>query len=753
MLETIIIDKREKLLHKTLGRAIRAALCCLFFIASVSHAAYVNRFTTITNGAVTFTGNTIGLNKQASANAPGTSGAIGTFIAANNPTSVDGTYPTGTTATYLANASQATLVVPAGSTVLYAELIWSGSYSYGGEDVSAALNNNVTVRTPSGATSSVAPAAATAQTLGVAGKNGTCGTGPCFYVRSANVTALVQAAGAGSYTVGAIPATQGDAENTGNTGGWTLAVVYGNTSLPSRSLSVFVGAEVGGAAAASVTGFCTAPSGPRSGRLLVSALEGDSGITGDQLLFGPTTASLTAQSGPNNLVGNFFASQINGNTGALDTSGSFGSANQTPGTAGVGRQGYDITNVDVSASLLNNQTTTFAQGTTTGDQYMINALGLQINVGAPIFPLTVKAVDKTTTFVGDTLTYTVRLDNSTGTADATNLVFTDAVPPGTSFLAGSLTIDGVANAGNPVSGVSVGTVAAGAVKVVTFKVVVNSIPSAPAAAVYSNAATWTYQFISCSGQPTSNGSITTNPVLTNIARMAIAKAVSPTGTVTPGTTLTYSVRLANDGTAVSAGTTLQDAVPANTSYVLASTSLNGGAVADVSGNMPYATVTPINSAGQANGVLAVGQTATVQFSVVVNATASATITNTATGDIDGAGAAPTSLASVNSPLQLIANLSITKTNATGTVLAGSTTTYTITASNGGPSAANNSVLKDPVVTGLVCTSVTCTSSGGAACPAVVDTATLQGAGLVIPSFPANSSVTLSLVCRVTATGQ
>lgn len=725
--------------------SLRFVFCLLLGAASISHAAYVNRFSTIANGAVTFTGNTIGLNKQAGANAPGTSGSIGTFIAANNPTSVDGTYPAGTTAAWLSNASQAVLVVPTGSTVLYAELIWSGSYSYGGENVSAVLNNSVTFRTPLG-TNSVAPA--TAQTLGAAGTNGTCATTPCYYVRSANVTAQVQAAGAGSYTVGGIPATQGDAENNSNTGGWTLAVVYRNASLPARSLSVFVGAEVAGSAPASVSGFCTPPTGPRSGRMLVSALEGDSGITGDQMLFGPSAATLTAQSGPNSLVSNFFASQINGNTGALDTSGSFGTSNQTPGTAGTGRQGYDITNVDVSASLVNNQTTASAQGTTTGDQYMINALGLQINVGAPNFTLTNKTVDKAVTFVGDTLTYTVRLDNTTGTADATNVVFKDAVPPGTSFLAGSLTVNSVATTGDPTVGVNVGTVAAGAVKTVSFKVVVNSIPAAPASAVYSNFAAWTYDYISCAGQATQTGSITTNTVVTNIARMTIAKAVSPTGTVFPATTLTYTIALTNDGTAASAGSTLQDAIPANTTYVPASTSLNGGAIADVSGNMPYVTATPVNSAGQASGVLAVGQTATVKFSVVVNAAASGTITNTAIGDIDGAGAAPQSLASANTPIQLMANITITKTNGTNTLTTGTTTTYTITVSNGGPSAADGSLLTDPAVAALTCTSVTCAPAGGATCPAVLDIAPLQGTGLVIPTFPGNSSVKFLLVCNV-----
>ena len=724
----------------------------LFFGLNVAQAAYVNRFSTVTSGAITFTGNTIGLNKATGANAPGTAGAIGTFIAANNPTSVDGTYPAGTTATWQANASQANLKFPVGSTstVLYAELIWSGSYSYGGENVFASLNNAVTFTTPLG-TVAVSPDAATSQTRGTAGANGTCATGPCYYVRSANVTALVQAANAGSYTVGGIPATQGDAENNANTGGWTLAVVYGNPTLAARSLSVFVGAEVAGSAGASVSGFCVAPTGPVAGRLLVSAHEGDSGIAGDQMLFGPTAATATAQSGPRNLVGNFFAGQINDDTGANDTTGSFGTANQTPGTAGIGRQGYDITNVDVSASLVNGQTTAFAQGTTTGDQYLINALGLQINVGAPSFPVAVKVVDKAATVVGDILTYTVRLDNTTGTADATNVIFLDPPPAGTSFLPGSVLVDGVSVTGDPSVGINVGTVALRAVKTVRFQVVVNSIPAAPAAAVYSNSASWTYQFVSCAGQPTSNGSKTSNVVLTNIARMNIAKAVSPTGTVFPGTTLTYTITLNNNGTAPSTGSTLQDGIPAGAAYVPGTTLLNGAATADVAGTGPFVSSGLVNSTGQAAGVLAAGQTATVQFQVLVSNNASGTVTNTASGDIDGAGAAPAATAQAINPVRLAANLSITKSNGVSTLLTGSTTTYTITVSNGGPSAADGALVRDPVVTGLSCTQLSCSALGGAVCPAA-DLNLFQGSGLIIPTFPGNSSITLSLTCGVTATG-
>jgi large repetitive protein len=726
-----------------------ALFCCL----GSAHAVYINRYSTIANGALTFTGNTVGLNKAAGANAPGTSMAIGTFIAANG-TSVDGTYPVGTTATYTANGSSAVLSIPPGSTVLYAELIWSGSYSYGGESRVAVLGNPVTLVTPV-ATASVPPSNATSQTLGTPGATvGTCATAPCYYVRSADVTNLVRAAGTGSpsFSVLGIPATQGDSENNANNGGWTLAVAYANNTLPARNLTIFVGAEVGGAAQASVTGFCTPPTGPRSGRMMVSAVEGDSGLTGDQMLFGPTAATMTARSGPRNNTTNFFASQITDDAGNLNTSGSFGTSNQTPGTASTGRQGYDVANVDISTTLSNNQTSAFARGTTTNDQYMINALGLQINVGSPIFPVTVKQVSKTTTYVGDTITYTINLDNTAGTANADNVVFTDAPPPGTTYIASSLTVDGVATAGNPSTGVNVGTVAAGAMKVVRFSVRVDSIPAAPAAALYVNSASWAYEYISCAGQPTTFGSVSTNNVTTTIARLSISKSVTPTGTVQPGTTLTYSIAMANDGTAASSGTTLQDAVPAGTSYVSASTRFNGNSIADVAGNMPYSSAATVNSTGQATGVLAVGQTATVVFNVRVIDSASGVITNTAVGDIDGGGAAATSSATALTPIQLAALLSISKDNGVSSTLAGTSVTYVVTASNAGPSAAHGTIVTDPAATGLVCTTLSCSASAGASCPASVDLNTFQTSGLAIPSFPANSSVSFSLGCAVTATG-
>src|SRR5262245_1743853 len=117
----------------------------LLLRVTAAHAQYVKRPTTtpptntITNGAITFTGNTLGLSKMINQNQPGTSDAIGAFTTVNTALKV-GNFPAGTTLTFSQNSSTANLNLLAGSTVLYAELTWGGTYSFGGQDVSASRN-------------------------------------------------------------------------------------------------------------------------------------------------------------------------------------------------------------------------------------------------------------------------------------------------------------------------------------------------------------------------------------------------------------------------------------------------------------------------------------------------------------------------------------------------------------------------------------------------------------------------------------
>ena len=747
----------------------------LALLAGQAQAAYIERFNQIAPGAMTFTGNAIGLDyRRPNANTPpgaGQAGAqsMGAFIQEGG-TGQYGTHPIGTTGAWTNNRSGAVLRIPAGATVLHAELIWGGTSANGSQTAltTAEKNASVTFFTPAGS-NSITPDPATAQE--------TAAGNASYYVRSRNVTAMVAALGTGNIpiSVGAIPALNGgSSQNTGsadpsgnNSGGWTLAVAYRSLSMPEQKLAIYVGAEaISGTSSATqpISNFCTAPAGAQSGRLMVSAFEGDAGIAGDYLRFGgtnPATNNLGG-AGTNNATTNFFAAQINGDSGLLDTSGTFGTLNKTPGSSnGPGRHGYDIANVPLDSFLTSGMTSAYATAGSTGDAYMVNALGIQIKVGQPSFPTAVKTVDKTVAKVGDELLYTITLDNTTGTAQATNVRFFDSIPPGTTFVAGSFTQGGTAvPAANPTlaAGVSLPNIATGSSLVVTFKARVSSVPARPAPASYVNSARWTYDYVPCAGQPTISSEKITNPVTTTIARLAASKTVSPAGTQNAGSTLTYTITMTNDGLANSSGSTLVDAIPAGATYVAGSTKLNGVAVADNAGAMPFATAAAINSPGQAVGVLAVGASATVEFQVTINGNATGNIVNSATGDIDGAGAssdAPVSTPPVSTAVQPVANVAITKSNGSTSVISGNTTTYTIQVSNTGPSPANNTVVRDPLATGLSCTAVTCPPAGltgGATCPTTLNMAALQGTGVTIPSLPANSSINLEVTCTVTATG-
>ena len=101
-----------------------------------------------------------------------------------------------------------------------------------------------------------------------------------------------------------------------------------------------------------------------------------------------------------------------------------------------------------------------------------------------------------------------------------------------------------------------------------------------------------------------------------------------------------------------------------------------------------------------------------------------------------------------------ADVRVTKVANRPTVRSGELITWTITATNVGPSAANGAVVTDTPGAGLDCSAPpppVCTGANGATCPADVSAAALS-AGAVIPVMPSNSSITITLTCRATASG-
>ncbi|MBV6715023.1 tandem-95 repeat protein [Paenibacillus chitinolyticus] len=524
---------------------------------------FINRYSTTTNGAITFTGNTLGLSKQNNANAPETARSIGTFTTVNTSLQ-DDTYPLGTTSDHRLNSSSAILVLPSQSTVLYAELIWGGSCNLGEENVSSALNNTVSLTNSAGVFTVTPDTAAPS-----------VNTSHYFYVRSANVTSLVRAGGGGTYTVGKVPGTLGDSENSINHAGWTLAVIYQNATLPSRNMTIFVGNErmdtPSSTNSAVVSGFFTPTSGPLSGRLFVSAQEGGSPLTGDRVQFGPTAADLAPVYGPNNPVSTISCSQINNDSGLLDTTGTFVDRNYPTGSViSGGRQGWDVTNVDVSSKLIHSQTSANIRGTTYGDVYLINALALQVNINAPVISVT-KESNKTTAYINEAITYKVTISNS-GNATANTLTLTDQQPAGTTFIAGSVIVNGTAQASaNPYTGISLGNLANSQSIVVQFQSRVTSRPASPAQ--FADQATVTYQFQSVTGGTVFNGTAASS-VVTVAAGNYPPIASDVTGTITEDTSFTGQIPASDPESAV-------------LSYSVASPPAHGTAALNANGSFTY----------------------------------------------------------------------------------------------------------------------------------------------------------------------
>lgn len=537
-----------------------------------NYMPFIQRYTDVKKGGIVFCGNTLGLSKAPNQNAPGTEGSIGAFTSLDASNQV-GTFPPGTTLNYALNGSLANLTIPQGSTILRAELIWGGLFRSSVNNISNLINNNIIFTTPEGS-HSVAPDPATAQTFDIPADDITVG----FYVRSADVTSLVAPTLSGTYSVRNVPALIEALDNRTadtNHAGWTLAVAYENPNMPLRNLTIWSGGAVvspnTGSTTVTVSNFLTPEVAPVTGKIFVSAQEGDAVLSGDQMLFGQSAATLAALSGPNNPINNFFASQINDQNGTLDTSGTFGTrnANAAAGTnTSACRQGWDITAVDVSNQLVPNQTSAVIRFTSSGDLYVPNALALQIDSKGANLAVT-KSADKTYADVGEEITYTLAIQN-TGAVSALNVTLTDMLPPETSLVDGSITVDGSPYAGS--LPVVIPSIAAGASSEVVFKVTVNSLP---AVNPIFNIARADYEFSPFPGY-SATGFSNSNAVAVYIIVRSLSnvKSVDKNYAV-QGDVLTYTTTLTNTGSIPITDLTFKDEIPQGTTFVDGSVYING----------------------------------------------------------------------------------------------------------------------------------------------------------------------------------
>jgi uncharacterized repeat protein (TIGR01451 family) len=246
---------------------------------------------------------------------------------------------------------------------------------------------------------------------------------------------------------------------------------------------------------------------------------------------------------------------------------------------------------------------------------------------------------------------------------------------------------------------------------------------------------------------------------------------SPAGTQAIGSTITYTVTFANATPLVLSlapttahdvrNVTISDPQPVGVTFSAWTCTATGTTCPTASGvgSISATAALPVGSVL----TYAIQSVVTSQTYCEGTVTNSSLVASTATSPAGSALLEGTSVegnagylfkpnaASVSNGILPCANLGVSKTNYVSTLTAGQTVVYDIVASNGGPSAANNTVLKDPVAAGLICTAVACTAaSGTASCPAPanVTLGLLQGTGILLNNFPANSSLTFQVTCGV-----
>ncbi|MEX1362133.1 MAG: hypothetical protein AB1Z98_03355 [Nannocystaceae bacterium] len=487
------------------------------------------RFSQTAAGQVVATGNTLGLSKEFAANGPGIEDSIGTFISLDgasmdlDPANPGNPWGPNTTNDWTANGSEASLQIPEGVEVLYAELVWGGSTIDSAEDVTANLDDPVTL-VANGDSELVSPSAATALDVSEVASSGFFAN---YYMRSAEVTEFVRIHGPSVYAVQGVPATQSTATNSLNAAGWTLIVAYRDSSERIRNLTIFVGGsfvDEDSIEDYDFAGFCTPPSGAFTGRAVVTSMEGDADLTGDGFGIGPSAAGpFVPLSGPNNPVDNFFCSQLDDPAGELDPAGSFGAVNHDPFT-GInvvgGRQGWDVAQLAVSSAagqFSNGQTSAVLRADTTGDSFAVVATAFSIQVNAPDFSSDGNGAQAAPTLIatGDSSTITVNMRND-GLVDATGLVFTAPLPDG--LILDSFTLDGAAgdvngaavDATRLTTGVPIGDVPVGVSR--QIEVVVEASGPPDDGATFVVQPQWDYDYISCEGEPPLSEPHSTEPI-------------------------------------------------------------------------------------------------------------------------------------------------------------------------------------------------------------------------------------------------
>ena len=340
------------------------------------------------------------------------------------------------------NSTSSDLSLPACSHVLFAGLYWGADEGTSGTDSTwqTAGFNTVKLKIPGSATYQTLTSTQTDK-VSAAYSPGLPHTG---YLCFKDITSIVNATNPnGTYTVADVIGPIGVVNSCG---GWTIVIAYSNPSLQPRNLSIFDGDVIinqgDPPVDVNISGFLTPPSGPVSCELGAVVYDGDRGST-DSFAFKQTGApsfyNLANTTVPLNGVADAWNSKVS-YKGAVITTRNPAFQN----TLGYDASIFDLPNA-LNAQLNNNQTGATVRFSSPGENYSVHVLTTSISQYNPTF-----IFDKTATDInggllvpGDNLRYQINYNN-VGNDSSTNTVIIDNIPAGSTFVPGSIKINGVA---------------------------------------------------------------------------------------------------------------------------------------------------------------------------------------------------------------------------------------------------------------------------------------------------------------------
>lgn len=192
----------------------------------------------------------------------------------------------------------------------------------------------------------------------------------------------------------------------------------------------------------------------------------------------------------------------------------------SPGQVTVVKFLANVVNVPVPNTLINSANVDYEYSIVPSqqpitDEAQSNSVTTIVNQSSSVIT---KSVDKANAILDDILTYTIVIEN-TGTVALTSLQFTDIVPVGSTFNAGSVYVNDVNYPdANPNESFTIGTLEASDTCLVSFKTTVTSIPNP---AVLDNTATINYDYQLSPYAPIVNVTKTSNLVTTNIKTLIV----------------------------------------------------------------------------------------------------------------------------------------------------------------------------------------------------------------------------------------